>query len=342
MSTEKKNNWIVWLIVGLCALAIPVGIMGKQGKPKSESIDGSTADSGWGMRFKDRIKVITLSGMIIDDDEPSVFTLTDSTSSTIKKIRKATENKRIKGVLLRINSPGGTVGTSQEINQAITELKAKKPVVSTMGDVAASGGYYVACATDKIYANPGTLTGSIGVILNGINFKGLADKLGIQPQVVKSGLFKDIASPYRPMTDEERKILQGLIDDSYDQFVNAVAAGRKMKVEEVKKVADGRIFTGRQAKKLGLVDELGSYQDALKDLQAVCKQKYNLKDELPVDDKSSSSVLEALFDTSSQTSSLLQRLPARSGSSIEAAVAREMIPVSMQARFYKQPLWLMQ
>ncbi|MDZ4832212.1 MAG: signal peptide peptidase SppA [Candidatus Melainabacteria bacterium] len=336
MSTEKKNNWIVWLIIGLCVLAIPVGIFGKQSK-KTETSD--TTESGWGMAFKDRIKVINLSGMIMDSDEKSVFSMTDSTSSTIKKLRKAKDNPKIKAVLIRINSPGGTVATSQEINEAVTALKAEKPVYSSMGDIAASGGYYVACATDKIYANPGTLTGSIGVILNGMNFKGLADKLGVQPQVVKSGLFKDIASPYRPMTEEERKILQALIDDSYDQFVHAVSAGRKMPLEQVKKIADGRIYSGRQAKANGLVDELGSYQLALDGLQAACKEKYKLSADLPVDDKSTSSLFESLFE-SQQSSSLIPQMP--QSTSMEANIARELLPVSMQARFRNQPLWLMQ
>lgn len=336
MSTEKKKDWIVWLIIGLCALAIPVGIMGKQSKDKAD-VDATT-DSGWGITLKDRIKVINLSGMIMDNDEPSVFSLDSSIASTIKKLRKAADNKKIKAVLLRINSPGGTVGTSQEINQAVTALRKVKPVYATMGDVAASGGYYVACAADKIYANPGTLTGSIGVILNGMNFKGLADKLGVQPQVVKSGTFKDIASPYRPMTEQDRTILQGLIDDSYDQFVNAVATGRKMKLEDVKKIADGRIYSGRQAKANGLVDELGSYQDALDALQEACKKKYGLTKDLPVEDKSSSSILETLLDTS-QTSSLIRRL---SGAGMEESVIERMMPVSMQAKYYKQPLWLMQ
>lgn len=337
MSTEKKSNWIVWLIIGLCVLAVPIGVLGK--KTKQAETSDATTESGWGMAFKDRIKVINLTGMIMDSDEKSLFSMTDSTSSTIKKLRKAAENPKIKAVLIRINSPGGTVATSQELNQAVTKLKEKKPVFTSMGDICASGGYYVACATDKIYANPGTLTGSIGVILSGMNFKGLADKLGVQPQVVKSGLFKDIASPYRPMTDDERKILQGLIDDSYDQFVTAVATGRKMKVDDVKKIADGRIYSGRQAKANGLVDELGTYQDALDQLQATCKKKYDLTDDLPVDDKSSSSVFENLFD-SQQSSSLFGQVP-QSGS-MEANIVRELLPVSMQSRFYKQPLWLMQ
>jgi protease IV len=337
MSIEKKNNWVVWLIVGLCALAIPIGIFGKQTK-KTETIDATT-ESGWGMTFKDRIKVVNLTGMIMDSDERSVFSMTDSTSSTIKKLRKAAENQKIKAVLIRINSPGGTVATSQELNQAVTELRAKKPVYSSMGDIAASGGYYVACATDKIYANPGTLTGSIGVIMSGMNFKGLADKLGVQPQVVKSGLFKDIASPYRPMTEEDRKILQGLIDDSYDQFVNAVATGRKMKLEDVKRLADGRIYSGRQAKKNGLVDETGSYQDALDDLQKACKEKYGLSEDLPVDDKTGNSIFESIFE-GQHSSALAPNMP--QSSSMEANIVREMLPVSMQSRFYNQPLWMMQ
>lgn len=337
MSSEKNKNWIVWVIVGLCVLAVPVGLLGKPSKKDSDTKSGTDSSSDWSLKFKDRIKVISLSGMIMDGDDESLFSMADGTGSTLKKIRKAIDNKRIKGVLLRINSPGGTVATSQEVNQAVQELRKEKPVVATMGDVAASGGYYVACACDKIYANPGTLTGSIGVILNGMNFKGLADKVGVQPQVVKSGLFKDIASPYRPMTDEERKILQALIDDSYDQFVTAVSEGRKMKVDDVKKIADGRIYSGRQAKKIGLVDELGSQADALKALQAMCKEKYTLSADLPVEEKGSSSLFETLFETSSSS-----MVPKLSTNSVETGIVDRIVPISMHARFYKQPMWMMQ
>ncbi|SRR5579883_2113062 len=343
MSTDKKTNWIIWLIVGLCALAIPVGLLGKAAKKDSDTGGASESSGDWSLKFKDRIKVIQLTGMIVDNEDEGLFSVANSTESTIKKIRKATENKKIKAVLLRINSPGGTVATSQELNEAVLELKKSKPVYASMGDLAASGGYYVACACDKIYANPGTLTGSIGVIFNGMNFKGLADKLGVTPQVIKSGLFKDIASPYRPMTDEEKKILQDLINDSYDQFVTAVSTGRKMKVEDVKRIADGRIYSGRQAKKLGLIDELGSYQVALKALQSECKAKYNLDHDLPVEEKSSSSLLETLLDTSSMEGrSWIESLAQFAANQKSAGLADQVLPLSLRARFYNQPMWMMQ
>ena len=324
--SDLKKNWITWVVIVLCLLAIPAGLMSKQA---SRDTSGKSALS---LALRGKIKVIYLTGMIMDRDEETVLSFSGTTQSSLKKIRKAIKDDSIKGVLLRINSPGGTVGASQEINQAVTELKAEKPVVTSMGDITASGGYYIACATDKIYANPGTLTGSIGVIMNMLNFKGLADKVGVYPEVIKSGKFKDIASPYRQMSEEERNLLQAIIMDSYDQFVTAVATGRKMKREEVLKLADGRIFTGRQAKTVGLVDELGSQKDAIEGLQAMCKEKYKLKKDLPVDDSASQGFLDSLFDSAKS------HLAPPSASSILEPIT----PLSMQPRFNKQPLWLWQ
>ena len=201
-----------------------------------------------------------------------------------------------------------------------------------MGDVAASGGYYVSCAADRVVANPGTLTGSIGVIINLMNFKGLADKIGVTPAVIKSGEFKDIASPYRPMTQAEHDILQALIMDSYDQFTTAVSKGRKLPIETVKKIADGRIYSGRQAQKLGLVDELGTYSDAVAALQKICKERYSLKNNLPVDDNGSESILSSLMESHS----VLGVAP----SSEQAAL--EILPANLLPKLNKQPLWLMQ
>ncbi len=327
MAGEKKKSWLTWLIVGLCLLSVPVGIYSKQ-LLRDDKGDGSGSLS----LLRGKIKVIFLTGMIMDRDEESVLSLTGTTQSTMKKIRKAIKDDKIKGVLLRINSPGGTVAASQEINEAVTELAAKKPVVTSMGDIAASGGYYIACATPKIYANPGSLTGSIGVIMNTMNLKGLADKVGVQAVVVKSGQFKDIASPYRPMSDEERALLQAMIMDSYSQFVEAVSTGRKMPVERVKTLADGRIYTGRQAKACGLIDELGSHEDALKELQRQCKEKYKLKADLPVDDKVSGGLLETLLEARSFV------VPQTQTNDIFGGV----IPKSMQAQFYNRPLWMWQ
>lgn len=342
--TEKSNKkWIAIVLIGLCVMALPVGLAIKAGKTDTDSSDSSSG--GLTMKLKDRIEVININGMIVDKDEEGLLSLSRTPYSSVKKLKKALKNDRIKGVLLRINSPGGTVGTSQEISQAVSKLAAEKPVVTSMGDICASGGYYIACASNKIVANPGTLTGSIGVIFNMMNVKGLADKVGIEPKVIKSGPYKDIASMFRPMTEDERKILQALIDDSYDQFVTAVSQGRKMKMEDVKKLADGRIYSGRQALKVGLVDKLGSYNDSVDELQTMCRTKYNLKKDLPVNDDTPSNIFEALMDTSSDSglSDLGRIVSLVSGQrlNLESSMQDKLLPVHMQSKFAGQPLWIM-
>jgi protease-4 len=212
---------------------------------------------------KDAVAVIPIYGAIYQTDSSRVWER--GSQQIARRIKAAADKKEVKAILLDINSPGGSVGAVQEIYSTILRAKAqtKKPFVARFGDVSASGGYYVAAACDKIVAAPGTLTGSIGVIFSASSFAGLMNKIGVRNEVVKSGKFKDIGSPMRDMTPEERKLLQGIIDDSYGQFVAAVAAGRKMPVEEVKTLADGRIYTGRQAFDAKLVDKLGDLQDAL-------------------------------------------------------------------------------
>lgn len=191
----------------------------------------------------------------------------DNTGSNqvASKIRKMAAKKNIKAIVLDINSPGGTVGAVQEIYSAVLRAKNeyKKPVFAHFGDVSASGGYYVGSACDMIFSHAGTLTGSIGVIMNGGNMEGLMKKIGYKSEIIKSGKYKDIGSPMRDMTVEERKLLQDMIDDSYDQFITAVAEGRKLPIDKVKELADGRIYTGRQAMQVGLVDKLGDFQDAI-------------------------------------------------------------------------------
>lgn len=201
----------------------------------------------------EKIAIINIKGVIVDS------------KSTVREIRKYADNPSVKAVIVRIDSPGGGVVASQEIYEELKWLKEKKQkkVVASMGTVAASGGYYVACASDWIVANPGTLTGSIGVIMEFANLEGLFKKIGVEGVVIKSGKHKDIGSPFRSITKDEKELLQAIIDDVYAQFISAVADGRKMKPEAVKELADGRIFTGRQAKELKLVDELGTMQDAI-------------------------------------------------------------------------------
>lgn len=336
-----NQRWFVWIILLLCVAAIPIGLMNKSGK--SESADAGDEGDFWSsrMKHKDRIQVIRLTGMIIDKGDGGILSKAGTSTVCIKQLRKAAKDDHIKGVLLRINSPGGTVPTSQEITQAVSLLREKgKPIIVSMSDLAASGGYYVASASDKIFAQPGTITGSIGVIMSLMNFKTLGDKVGVNSVVIKSGPFKDMASPWRAMTEGEQKVLQVLIDDSYDQFVNALAKGRGMKVDEVKKIADGRIYSGRQAKKLGLVDELGGYDDALEYLQTTCMKKYDLKEKLPVDDKSSESLIASLLE-SSAGHNLFSSSPTQLNAGMlddpETSLSQLLL-----SKFHKQPLWMMQ
>lgn len=186
-----------------------------------------------------------------------------STRTRVLKALKQVEERECPALLLRIDSPGGTVGDSQEIHTAITRLREKGcRVVASFGNISASGGVYVGVAAETIVANPGTITGSIGVILRGNNISRLLERIGIQFETVKSGLFKDILSPDRALTAAERQVLQSLIDSSYGQFVQAVAEGRRLSQEVVRGFADGRVFSGAQALELGLVDQLGDEETA--------------------------------------------------------------------------------
>jgi len=202
---------------------------------------------------EDRIALIRIEGVILDAQE------------TLGELKKFSENPTVKAIVLRIDSPGGGVVPSQEIYDAVRRVRTKsnKAVIASMGSVAASGGYYIAAATDRIVANPGTLTGSIGVIMEMANVEGLLQKIGVEGVVVKSGKYKDVGSPLRKMSDEERGLLQAVMDDVHKQFIEAVAEGRSLEVPEVQALADGRIFTGRQAKAAKLVDELGNLDDAI-------------------------------------------------------------------------------
>ncbi|MCD6320504.1 MAG: signal peptide peptidase SppA [Candidatus Desulfofervidaceae bacterium] len=200
----------------------------------------------------ERIGVIEVKGVI------------KNAQDILEKLVKFEKNKHIKAVILRINSPGGAVGPSQEVYLQVMKLRQKKPVVASLGTIAASGGYYIAAAATKIVAVPGTLTGSIGVKIEFANIKKLLEKLGIEPAVIKSVPYKDIGSPLRQMSPEERALLEKVVKDVHHQFVEAIAKGRNMPVEKIEAIADGSIFTGKEAKKLGLVDELGNFEDAVK------------------------------------------------------------------------------
>lgn len=207
---------------------------------------------GGGIGFGPRVAVVELEGIILDVED------------LLRDLKAHRDNPQVRAVVIRINSPGGVVGPTQELHDALLRLrKAGKPVVASLGAVAASGGYYTAVGADQIVANAGTLTGSIGVIMQMANLDGLMKKVGVDYVVVKAGQFKDLGNVSRPMTAEERRVLQTLLDDVHAQFIDAVAAGRKLDRAQVVQFSDGRIFSGVQAKALGMVDEIGSLEDAV-------------------------------------------------------------------------------
>ena len=199
-----------------------------------------------------RIGVVSINGPIYDSLKIS------------EQLEEFANDGSIIAVVLRVDSPGGGVAASQEIYDAVVELRKSKKVVASMGSIAASGGLLVACAADKIIANPGTITGSISAIMQFANFEELLKKIGLKSSVVKSGKYKDIGSPLRDMTPEERKIIQELVDDIYNQFVDVVVKDRKLSREKVLEIADGRVFSGRRAKEYGLIDDLGDMNYAAK------------------------------------------------------------------------------
>lgn len=197
-----------------------------------------------------QVAVLELNGVIMD------------TKDLIKDLHKQVEDDNIKGIVLRIDSPGGAVGPSQDVFSAVNELKKRKPIIASMGAVAASGGLYAALAASKVYAQPGTITGSIGVILQIPNFRKIADTVGFEMMTVKSGKFKDVGNSFRDMTDDERALLQSTVTTAYDEFVQAVADGRGISKQKVAEFADGRIILGSQALELKLIDAHGGVYDA--------------------------------------------------------------------------------
>jgi protease IV len=212
------------------------------------------------------IALIDVYGTISDTASAGPFgTASGSSMNTLLESIQTARKDKVKAILLRINSPGGTAAASQSVNHELMRVRkeTKIKIVASLGDVAASGGYYIASAAHHIVANPSTLTGSIGVIIRTQNVGSLLEKLGVQSGTVQSGQFKDILSPFRSTTADERQIIQGIVSDSYEQFLASIVEGRGMPLGELRKLADGRIFTGSQAKNAKLVDSLGNYQDAV-------------------------------------------------------------------------------
>jgi len=240
-----------------------------------------------GLPFQEKIGVILINGDIT------------SSRNILSQLLAFQKDKDIKAIILRINSPGGSVGPTQEIHRQVQKIAREKKIVATMGGIAASGGYYIATAANKIVANPGTITGSIGVFMQFFQVEDLLDKIGIGLEILKSGEFKDIGSPHRKMTAKDRELINELIQDIQTQFITAVAKGRNLSLEEVRKVADGRIFTGSRAKELGLVDSLGNFQDAVE----LAKKLTGIKGEvvLVYPKKERPRILDFLIDSASHS-----------------------------------------
>ncbi len=254
-------GWIVLGILAVMALTFGACLFGALWGVGASS-SRTTTYSGAGPR----IALVRVEGVIVSGKQTfSVSYGSVAGSETIaNQLDEAAKTADVVAVVLRVNSPGGGVVASDEIYQAVRRVQAAgKPVVVSMGETAASGGYYVSAPADYIVANANTTTGSIGVIMSILNVQGLYDKLGLTEVVIKSDQFKDIGSSTRPMTDEEKAILQGLVDQAYGTFVQVIVDGRKMPVEQVRALADGRIYTGQQALDLKLVDALGGMPEAL-------------------------------------------------------------------------------
>lgn len=234
MRVKKVFFWIILLFGALLLLSALITVFSKD------------------VSIGEKVALVRVEGPILQSKD------------VVEELRGYLKDSSIKALVVRVDSPGGGVVPSQEIYAEMKKAAAKKKVVVSMGSVAASGGYYISAPATKIVANPGTLTGSIGVIMELPNLKGLMEKMGVKTEVVKSGRHKDIASVFRGIGPEERQILQGVMDDVHDQFISAVAESRNMSVEQARRLADGRVFTGRQAKRLKLVDELGDLQDAIR------------------------------------------------------------------------------
>ncbi|MGC8942341.1 MAG: signal peptide peptidase SppA [Sulfurihydrogenibium sp.] len=222
------------------------------------------------------ILVLYFVSAVRSSSEPKVAlikvtdTIMDS-FETVSNISQAEKDDSIKAVVIAVDSPGGAVGASQEIYRAIEKLRQKKPVVVSMGNVAASGGYYISAAANVIYANPGTITGSIGVIIQQVDLSEVLNKIGVKVNTVKSGENKDILYPTKSLTPEQKQLLEKTVMDVYDQFLDAIVKYRPIKKDVLKTYADGRVFSGREAQKLGLVDKLGNIQDAIKEAKSLAK-----------------------------------------------------------------------
>ena len=271
------------LILSALFFVLFVGVSSLFFFSRPSSFGNSSRGSSSSFFRGDSVGVIELNGVIQDSRK------------TLARLEKFEEDDQIKAVVLRLNSPGGSVAPSQEIYEAVKHYK--KPLVVSMGSTAASGAYYIACGAKKVFANPGTLTGSIGVIMEFANLEKLYEWAKVQRYAIKTGKFKDVGAEYRQMSPEEKNLLQTMVDDILSQFKHAVASGRKLSMEQVSAIADGRIFSGNQAKTLHLVDELGTLKDAVQEAAKMANIKG--KPNVVYMEKQKRNILDFLFDDSS-------------------------------------------
>jgi protease-4 len=249
----NRRTVIILVVVAAVVLAVVLGLL------LAFAIAGSASDVSGIKSWSKGLGYIEIEGTIVDATE------------TVRQLKALEHNSQVKGMLIRVNSPGGVTAPSQEIYEEIKRIRDDGlPVIVSMGALAASGGYYVSAPATRIVANPQTLTGSIGVIMEFPVLKGMMDKIGVKVEVVKSRVHKDIGSPFRDMTDQDRELLQGVVADAYDQFVSVVSTERKIPEDSVRAFADGRIMTGRQALAFGLVDTLGTFEDAKRIAASLC------------------------------------------------------------------------
>ncbi|MFN5540232.1 MAG: signal peptide peptidase SppA [Candidatus Melainabacteria bacterium] len=347
MTQDRVLAFLVLLLgfTGIVLNFIPTGKSKDNSSSDSSSISKSLSLNG------DKILVLHLSGVMMDGESESFLGPQESNAVKVRdQLLKAAKDDSVKGVLIRINSPGGAVGISQEIYKAIRKVRTIKPVVASMGDVAASGGYYAASACDLIFANPGTLTGSIGVISHFMNIEGLYGKVGLRDMTIKAGKYKDIGNSARQMTEEEKEILQELVDNTYNQFVNDVYEGRRsnksiygqlrkdLTRDDIREVAQGMIYSGQQAQaqEIGLVDQLGGYSEALEQTQRLVKKNSQgkiKKDLQTVDSLGSGKGFKELFDMSSRM--------AFTQNNIESLMKTQTNPLNSSIFKMKYPIMLL-
>ena len=331
-----KASLISKIILGLCVLCLFAAFFTID-KYKAYETDGEQSKSS--IKNANKVAVIELEGIIATTYESNFFSKEKNATNLLKSLIALQTDNEIKGAIIKLNTPGGTVATSQNIYNQIKKLRATKPVIVVFDDVSASGGYYIASAADRIIAQEGSLTGSIGVIFSFMDYHSLlTNKLSVNPVVIKSGKFKDIGSGSRAMTEEEKELMQNIVNDSYSQFIDAITNGRikrddkytaektVLTEQNLKQYADGRIFTGRQAQKLGFVDTLGDMDTAKATIEKMIQEKFNNKLPAKLVEYSKKSLFTDYFSTLTEYNSQVKF-------SLE-----EFIPTSMILS--KRPLYL--